>query len=66
MKHNIRMSKTWIIIIFICSILFILGLLLSNLFLEALGVLGLSGALLSSLSEIIIRIIRRKRGKRFK
>ena len=57
MDDRIRISSTWLVIIAVGLVLFSYGAHSHKLFLEALFC-GLSG--------VVIRLIRRKRGQRFK
>ncbi|WP_285013332.1 hypothetical protein [Lactococcus garvieae] len=66
MTTRIRISRTWIVIIFVGLLLFIFGFFSHELFLEGLGAISSTGAFVCGLSGVVIRMIRRKRGKRFK
>jgi Flp pilus assembly protein TadB len=66
MDDRIRMSNTWLIIISVGIVLFSYGVNSNKLFLEGLGALATVGALFCGISGVVIRLIRRKRGQRFK
>lgn len=60
MKENVRASSFWIIIVFISTILFIYGLKTHRIYLEGIGDTTASGALVTLISETLIRTIRHK------
>jgi hypothetical protein len=66
MKSRIKMNGTWIVIIVVGVIFFIYGFYFHDFFWEALGALSSVGALFSGLSGMLIRVIRRKHGQRYK
>ncbi|WP_346349966.1 hypothetical protein [Lactococcus petauri] len=66
MDDRIRISSTWLVIIAVGLALFSYGAHSHKLFLEGLGAIASVGALFCGLSGVVIRLIRRKRGQRFK
>lgn len=66
MDNQIRVSSTWLAIISVGIVLFSYGADSHQLFLEGLGAIATSGALFCGLSGVVIRMVRRKHGKRFK
>ncbi len=66
MDNHIRVSQIWLVIIGVSLVLFSYGTYSHKLFLEGLGAIATVGALFCGLSGVVIRVIRRKRGERFK
>jgi hypothetical protein len=66
MEKNIEVKKVWFIIIVFGVLSFIYGFYFHSLFFEAIGVISSVSALACALSDIFIKIIRRKHGERFK
>jgi len=65
-EHRITMSSIWILIISIGLVLFFYGMNTHHFLLEILGALSLFGGIFCGLSDIVIRMLRRKQGKRYK
>ena len=66
MKNNIKVRKVWFVIILFGVFSFIYGFHFYNLFFEGIGAISSVGALVCVMSDIFIKIVRRKRGERFK
>lgn len=65
MRGNIRIRKSWIIIIIVGIVIFYFGFTTHRIFLEGFGAFLSVGALVSGISSVIIRKIRFKNGERY-
>ncbi|WP_407350026.1 hypothetical protein VNN41_06175 [Lactococcus garvieae] len=65
MNDNVKMNIIWLVIVLVGAVLFIYGYYFHDFFFEGLGALSGTGSLFCIISDIFMKIHRKKRGKRF-